>query len=81
LFTGAKEGWGITKNSKSNSLYVSDGSTKLFQINGDTFETEKIINVKYEDGTAVTEINELEYVNGTVWANIWQTNYIIAIDP
>jgi glutamine cyclotransferase len=81
LFTGAKEGWGITKNSKSNSLYVSDGSAKLFQINGDTFETEKIINVKYEDGTAVTEINELEYVNGTVWANIWQTNYIIAIDP
>ena len=85
MFTGAREGWGITNFSSSKgknfSLYVSDGSDKLFKINGETFETEKIINVKDEYGTPVTEINELEYVNGLVWANIWQTYCIIAIDP
>ena len=85
MFTGAKEGWGVTNFnhpiSKNNMLYVSDGTDKIFEINGDTLKTVNAISVKDEIGNPVTELNELEYSGGLIWANIWYSNDIIAIDP
>jgi glutamine cyclotransferase len=85
LFKGAKEGWGVTQfpveGKTSYGLYVSDGTEKIFKIDGNTFETLGYITVTDESGRVVTELNELEYANGLIWANIWFKNDIIAIDP
>ena len=86
LFTGAKEGWGLTNfpgdTSNSNyNLFVSDGSSTIFEINGDTLKTVRSFIVYDGSGNKVSKINELEYVDGLIWANIWFSDEIIAIDP
>jgi len=86
LFSGAKEGWGITEFSQGEGhtnfgLYVSDGSSNIQVVDGDTFKTIRTIAVTDENGSPVNEINELEYVNGLIYANIWFQDYIVAINP
>ncbi len=71
------EGWGITNNGKS--LIMSDGSERLFFRNPHTFEIEKVIEV-YTNEVPVIRLNELEYVDGLIYANIWMSNSIVAID-
>lgn len=67
---------------KSNySLYVSDGSDKIQIVDGDTFNTIGSIAVRDESNSPVKNINELEYASGLIWANIWFSNDIIAINP
>jgi glutaminyl-peptide cyclotransferase len=73
-----KEGWGMTTDGKY--LILSDGSSNLTYLDPATFKTVKIIGVTDNNGP-VGNINELEYVNGNILANIYFTNYIIRIDP
>jgi glutaminyl-peptide cyclotransferase len=75
-YTG--EGWGITND--GHSLIMSDGSNRLRFLDPDSFRVTKTIAVT--DGrTAVNELNELEYVNGEIYANIWHDQRIVTIDP
>jgi glutaminyl-peptide cyclotransferase len=74
----SKEGWGITHDNKN--LILSDGTSKLTFLDTATLKPVKTVTVTDERGD-VDKINELEYVNGYVMANIWETNTIIRIDP
>lgn len=72
------EGWGITHD--GTNLIVSDGTDKLHFLDSATLQQVREISVT-DKGIAVKSINELEYVDGFVYANLWQTNYIVKIDP
>jgi glutaminyl-peptide cyclotransferase len=74
----AKEGWGLTHDGVN--LIMSDGTDKLTYLDTTTMKAVKTINITDENGV-VSKINELEYVNGFIFANQWQTNYILKIDP
>jgi glutamine cyclotransferase len=75
-YTG--EGWGITND--GHSLIMSDGSNRIRFLDPDSFRVTKTIAVT--DGrTPVNELNELEYVNGEIYANIWHDQRIVTIDP
>jgi glutamine cyclotransferase len=72
------EGWGLTND--GHSLILSDGSNRLRFIDPDSFRVTKTIAV-VDEGTPVKELNELEYVNGEIYANIWHNDRIVTIDP
>jgi glutamine cyclotransferase len=74
----SKEGWGMTTD--GSSLIMSDGSSNLTFLDPVTFKTNRIVGVTDNNGP-VGNINELEFVNGNILANIYQTAYIIRIDP
>jgi glutaminyl-peptide cyclotransferase len=77
-FTYPTEGWGLTFDGEQ--LIMSDGSDNLYFLNPTTFQ--RIGQIQVHDGnTTVVNINELEYINGDVYANIWQTNTIAIINP
>lgn len=71
------EGWGLTHN--EDQLIMSDGSPNLYFIDPNTFKIEKTIQV-FSDKGQVYNLNELEYVNGIIYANIYTTDYIAKID-
>lgn len=72
------EGWGITHNGVN--LIVSDGSDKLYFLDTLTLQRVSTLNVT-ENGTKRDQLNELEFIEGYVYANQWQSNYILKIDP
>jgi len=72
------EGWALTRDDKQ--LYMSDGSSTLRILNPDTLAQIGSIAVT-ADGIAVTNLNELEWVNGVIYANVWLTSRIALIDP
>lgn len=72
------EGWGMTTDGVS--LIISDGTNNITYINPANFTVIKTITVSYENKT-VTKINELEYINGFIYANVYGTSTIIKIDP
>lgn len=72
------EGWGLTHNGEH--LIVSDGSNNLYFYQPGTFELQRVQAVT-ENGMPAVNINELEFVNGYVYANQWQYDYILKIDP
>ena len=76
-FNYAGQGWGLTDNGQD--LIRSDGSDRLFFHHADDFRPLKQLQVTGL-GRSWQNINELEYVNGVIWANIWQEQIIIAID-
>jgi glutamine cyclotransferase len=76
-FTWPNEGWGMTNN--GTDLIISDGSANLYFVNPDDFKIKNTLQVTDNLGP-VNQINELEYVDGFVYANVWQTDYIIKID-
>lgn len=72
------QGWGLTTDGAS--LIMSDGTDEIFFRDPETFEVIRQISVR--DGkNVIANINELEYIDGVIWANIWKTNYIARIDP
>ncbi len=71
------EGWGLTNNGEH--LIMSNGSEYISFRDPETFEIFKKIIIKI-DNIKLKNINELEYLNGFIYANIWQKNYIIKID-
>lgn len=72
------EGWGITHN--GTRVYFSDGSSTLYSVDVQTGGELSAIAVTL-DGKPVARLNELEWVDGEIWANIWQTDSIVRIDP
>lgn len=72
------EGWGMTNDGKN--LIVSNGSSSLFYYEPGTLKLLKEVSVT-ESGTPVPNVNELEFVDGYVYANQWQYSYIVKIDP
>jgi len=77
-FNYPDEGWGITYDGKH--LIMSDGTETLHFLDPETFEEIGQIEV-YANDIPVTRINELEYIQGEIYANIWQTERIARIDP
>ncbi len=72
------EGWGLTQDGKS--LILSDGSATLKFFDPATFREVRSITVK-DRGTQVTQLNELEYIHGQIYANIWHSDRIARISP
>ena len=72
-----REGWGLTTDGKS--LIASDGSSKLYFLSED-LKLERSVTVKME-GRSVKYINELEWVDGRIWANVYTTDLILIINP
>lgn len=72
------EGWGLTYDGKN--LVRSDGSDTLSFHDTKTFKLAYKIKVTF-DGQPLRDINELEYIDDAIWANIWQTDRIVVIDP
>ncbi len=87
-FSYIGEGWGLT--SDGTNLIMSQGTHVLKMISPETFRQTKTIPIMREDGQPLMNINELEFVKGELWANIWHSeltevlgkpNYIARIDP
>lgn len=78
-FSFAGEGWGLTHD--NTSLIMSDGTHIIRFINPETFQTTRTITVLDEKGKPLIELNELEYVKGEIWANVWQEGWIARINP
>lgn len=92
IFTSTSEGWGITHN--HNHLIVSDGSSNLFYYDFpdsnslDDSNKSRILHrvntvqvKEYRSKSPVDHVNELEYVNGYIYANLWYQDRIVKIDP
>jgi len=76
-FSYNTQGWGLTHD--QSNLIMSDGSSKLYLLDTLTLKPTKTLDVTY-DGKPVNGLNELEFINGYIYANIWQTNLIAKID-
>ncbi len=72
------DGWGITNDGQQ--LIISDGSDKLYFVQPGTLKLNQVISVKDQYG-AVNNLNELEMIDGYIYANRWQYDYILKIDP
>ncbi|MGK7896286.1 MAG: glutaminyl-peptide cyclotransferase [Xenococcus sp. (in: cyanobacteria)] len=77
-FSYSTEGWGLTHDGEN--LIMSDGSDRLFFLDPETFEEVKRISVRDRD-QPVDKLNELEYINGEIYANVWMSDRIARIDP
>lgn len=76
-YTETSEGWGLTHN--DSHLILSDGSSFLYFIDPITMEVDKRLNVFDENGN-VTQLNELEFIDGRIYANIYTQPYIVELD-
>ena len=77
-FTYQTEGWGLTSDGKD--LILSDGSDQLTYLDPQNFQTVRKLRVT-RDGRPVSMINELEFIEGEIWANVWHQDVILRIDP
>jgi glutamine cyclotransferase len=72
------DGWGITNDGQQ--LIISDGSDKLYFVQPGTLKLNQVVSVKDQYG-AVNNLNELEMIDGYIYANRWQYDYVLKIDP
>jgi glutamine cyclotransferase len=72
------QGWGLT--GEGDHLIMSDGSDNIYFRNPETFELERTISVTLENNP-LFRLNELEYIDGYIFANVYKTNTIVKIDP
>jgi glutamine cyclotransferase len=72
------QGWGLTTD--GTSLIMSDGSDSLRILTPASFQVERVVHVRY-NGAPLYQINELEYANGEVLANVYESNWVMRIDP
>lgn len=77
-YNNSIEGWGLTHN--ATELIKSDGTNKIWFLNPENQQEKRFIQV-YTNKYAVDKLNELEYVNGMIYANKWQQNSIVIINP
>lgn len=76
IFKYSTEGWGLTYDGRW--LIMSDGSSWLYFLDPGTFQVARRVEVR-DEGAAVTRLNELEYVHGEIYANVWQTDRVARI--
>ena len=72
------EGWGLTQDGQR--LIMSDGTPRLRLLNPATLKQTGLVEVRDGD-LPIQNLNELEWIDGEVWANIWQTGFVARIDP
>ena len=72
------EGWGLTTDGKK--LYMSDGTNAIRVLNPETLAQERRFGVTLR-GQSLQNLNELEWIDGKIWANVYTTNYIVIINP
>ena len=72
------EGWGLTYD--GTSLIMSDGTPTLYFLDPETYEITRSVTVTL-DGRPLEDLNELEWIKGEVWSNVWHTDMIVRIDP
>lgn len=72
------EGWGLTHS--DTHIIKTDGTERMWFLNKDTFKEERYIET-YTNKRKVDKLNELEFINGKIFANVWQKNYILIINP
>lgn len=72
------DGWGLTDD--ETHLYMTDGTDRIYVRDPATFHVISTIDVK-DQGRPIIKLNELEWINGEIWANIWKENRIARIDP
>jgi len=77
-YKNSKEGWGLCNDGKV--LYKSDGTERIWTLNPETLAEEDYINV-YTDKHKITRINEMEWINGKIYTNVWQKNALAIINP
>ncbi|HVF92568.1 MAG TPA: glutaminyl-peptide cyclotransferase [Blastocatellia bacterium] len=77
-FTYDTEGWGLAYDGQN--LILSDGSNVLTYLDPQTFKPVKKLSVTM-NGRPARQLNELEFIEGEIWANVWQTDRILRIDP
>jgi len=77
-FEYAGEGWGLTQTPEG--LVMSDGTPTLRVLDPETFEVAREVEVTFR-GKPVAKLNELEWVKGEIFANVWGTNLVLRIDP
>jgi glutamine cyclotransferase len=77
-FYNPRDGWGLTTD--GTSLITSDGTSWIYYMNPANFSEKGKIQVKL-NGKPLENINELEYINGEIWANVYQSDTIVRIDP
>jgi glutamine cyclotransferase len=78
-FSISSDGWGLTHDGKR--LIRSDGTSTLTFLDPETLEETGSIDVRTAAGSPVVNLNELEYIDGEVYANVWTTDLIVRIDP
>lgn len=77
-YTKSLQGWGLANDGKH--LLKTDGTERIWFLNSETFVEESYIEA-YTNKRKVENLNELEYINGLIYANIWQQNSILIINP
>ena len=77
-FSYRGEGWGLTTNGAD--FFMSDGTSEIRVLDGATLHEKRLLRVR-DGGKPVTQLNELEFVEGEIFANVWQTDRIARISP
>lgn len=77
-FRYSGEGWGITNDGKH--IYMSNGTSVISVLDPSSWTIVRTIPITL-DGMAVSQINELEWIDGAIWANVWQSDRVIRISP
>jgi glutamine cyclotransferase len=77
-FSYPGEGWGLATS--GNEIFMSDGSEEIRVLDGNTLHEKRRVKV-HDGGTSVTQLNELEFVEEELFANVWQTDRIARISP
>lgn len=77
-YQNSREGWGLCNDGQR--IYKSDGSNLIYILNKNTYQEEGFIEV-YDNQGPVNQLNELEFIDGKIYANVYQTDKIVIIDP
>jgi glutamine cyclotransferase len=77
-FSYSGEGWGLATNGRE--LFLSDGTPEIRVLDGETFQEKRRLKVR-DGSTAVDQLNELEFVEGQIFANVWHSNRVARISP
>ncbi|MGA2745560.1 MAG: glutaminyl-peptide cyclotransferase [Candidatus Sulfotelmatobacter sp.] len=77
-FSYSGEGWGGATDSRE--LFMSDGTSEIRVLDGETFQEKRRIRV-HDGSTPVNQLNELEFVEGQIFANVWHSNRVARISP
>jgi glutaminyl-peptide cyclotransferase len=78
VYNESKEGWGLCNN--GSKIFKSDGTEKIWTLNPDTLSEESYIEI-YTNNSVIDNVNELEWVDGKIYANVYQRDAIAIVNP